>query len=76
MEGPEAAASSVVLAVQRTAPPGMFHDELVERARRGIEFMTAFPLLVREDSPPWSCGACWPSSWQPSPFLRVDITRW
>ena len=49
VQGPEAAASSVVPAVQRTAPPGMFHEELVERARRGIEFMM---LLVREDSPP------------------------
>ena len=41
VEGPEAAASSVVRALLRTAPPGMSHYELVERARSGIESMTA-----------------------------------
>ena len=30
--------------------PSMSHDELVERARRGIEFMTTFPPLIRDDS--------------------------
>ena len=50
VEEPEPASSFVVRALRRTAPPGMSHDELVERARRGIEFMTAFPPLVRDDS--------------------------
>ena len=50
VEGPEAAASSVVRALLRTAPPEMSHDELVERARSGIESMTAFAPLVRDDS--------------------------
>ena len=30
--------------------PGTSHGELVERARCGIEFMTAFPPLERDDS--------------------------
>ena len=35
VQGPEAASSSVVLAVQRTAPPGMFHDELASEPAAG-----------------------------------------
>ena len=50
VDGPEAASSSVIQALRRVAPEGMSQDELVERARRGIEYMTAFPALVRDDS--------------------------
>ena len=49
--------------LRRTAPQEMSHDELVERARRGIEFMTVFPPLVRDDSP--TLREYWPSSRSP-----------
>ena len=51
LEGPEAAASSVVQALRPMAPLDVSHDELIERASRGIEFkfMTAFHPLVRDD---------------------------
>ena len=45
LEGPEAAASSVVQALRPMAPLDMSNDELIERASRGIEFMTTFHPL-------------------------------
>ena len=50
VDGPEAASSSVIRALRRVAPEGVSQDELVARARRGIEYMTSFPALVRDDS--------------------------
>ena len=50
VEGPEISASSVVWSLQRTAPPGTPHVELVNRARRGIEFLMAPPPLWGDDS--------------------------
>ena len=46
VEGPEAAASSLVAALRAVAPRGMTSSEVVQRARRGIEFMAAFSAAV------------------------------
>ena len=39
-------------ALRQMGPPGMSHDELVEPARRRIEFMTAFPHWCGMIGPP------------------------
>ena len=84
VEGQEAAASSNVLALRQMAPPGMSadSDNLVERARREIEFMTAslFPPLVRDDSSTLrELWAFWTSSWPRAPSrgrTPENITKW
>ena len=46
VEGPEAAASSLVAALRAVAPRGMTRTEVVRRARRGIELVAAFSAAV------------------------------